>query len=73
MAPTNRVGQRHQINDRVRKKTLGGGKPTRYGTIIEPTIKTDSRGYKVYYYHVQWDDLQSPSLHAQHVLIPLHE
>lgn len=73
MPQINRIGQRHKVNDRVKKRSLGGNKPPRYGTIIEPTIKKDSRGHQVYYYHVQWDDLQSPSLHAQHVLIPLHE
>ena len=66
----NRVGQRYQKNDRVRKKTIGKSKalPPRIGTILDVTVRVDRRGHPAFYYSIQWDDLKSPATHAQHVL-----
>ena len=65
-----RVGQRYQRGDRVKKRTIGGVKPPRFGTVLHATTKNDSRGHQSWYYSVQWDDLKSPSIHAQHALLP---
>ena len=41
---TQRVGQRYHHGDRVKKRTIGGGKPTRYGTVLKPIEDKDRRG-----------------------------
>ena len=43
--------------------------PRRKGKILSVEKRTNSRGYPTYYYQVQWSDLKSPSIHAQHVLL----
>ncbi len=68
-----RVGQRYHQGDRVKKRTAGGNKPPRYGTVLEPIEGKDSRKSKIWYYSVQWDDLKSPAIHAQQSLIPLND
>jgi hypothetical protein len=75
MPELNRVGQRYQKNDRVRKKTVGKKRslPSRIGTIMDVMVKTDKRGHPAFYYSIQWDDLKSPATHAQQVLIPLND
>lgn len=70
---TQRVGQRYHQGDRVKKRTIGGGKPTRYGTVLKPIEDKDRRGSKIWYYSVQWDDLKTPATHAQQSLIPLND
>ena len=75
MTPTNtpRIGQRYHQGDRVKKRTIGGGKSPRYGTILKPIEDKDRRGSQLWYYSVQWDDLKSPATHAQQSLIPLND
>ena len=66
-----RIGQKYQVNDRVLKKTVSASKSmaARTGKVLAVEQRTNSRGYSFYYYHIQWDDLKSPSIHAQHVLL----
>ena len=75
MKPSNqeRVGQRYEKGDRVQKRTAGGNKPPRVGTIKLATEKNDSRGHPSWYYSVLWDGLKSTSIHAQQALIPLND
>jgi len=70
---TQRVGQRYNQGDRVKKRTIGGDRPPRYGTILNPIEDKDRRGSIMWYYSVQWDDLKSPATHAQQSLIPLND
>ena len=72
---SNRVGQRYQKNDRVRKKTLSNSisLPPRIGTVLDVTVRVDRRGHPAFYYSIQWDDLKSPATHAQHVLSRLDD
>ena len=69
----NRVGQRFKEGDRVKKRAIGGTKPPRFGTVLRAITKNDSRGHPAWYYSVQWDDLKSPAIHAQHILIPTND
>ena len=68
-----RIGQRYKEGDRVTKKTVSKSRslPTRRGKILEVEVRKDRRGHPNYYYSIQWDDLKSPAVHAQHVLLPL--
>jgi len=66
-----RVGQRFKKGDRVRKKTIGGTKPPRFGVVLSAQQKPNARGQNFWYYTVQWDDLKSPAIHAQHVLLEI--
>ena len=70
MISSNKVGQKYQLNDRVRKTTVhkSASLPPRVGVILGVEVKKDKKKRPTYYYMVQWDDLKSPSLHAQQVL-----
>ena len=65
-----RIGQRYQVNDRVKKKIISASRSMapRKGRILSVEKKLNKRGQPSFYYQIQWDDLKSPSLHAQHVL-----
>ena len=71
MQTSKRIGQRYQKHDRVRKKTISKSRslPPRIGTVLEVISETNKRGHTIYYYSIQWDDLKSPAVHAQHVLL----
>lgn len=67
------VGQRFQVNDRVRKinrtgftKELPTGE--RIGTIKKAKKVINRVGRTSYYYEIQWDNLKSVSTHHQQVL-----
>ena len=68
-----RIGQRYQVNERVLKKTISASRSMapRKGRILSVEKRLNKRGHVSYYYRIQWDDLKSPSLHAQHVLSSL--
>jgi len=70
---SSRIGQRYQIGDSVLKKTIGKSKslPPRRGVILDVQVKRDRRGHPSYYYSIQWNDLKSPAVHAQQVLMPM--
>jgi hypothetical protein len=70
MTYSEKVGQKYQLNDRVRKTSIhkSASLPTRVGVILGVEVKKDKKRRPSYYYMVQWDDLKSPSLHAQQVL-----
>lgn len=71
MKKQTRIGQKYQVNDQVFKKIISSSQsmPRRKGKILSVEKRTNSRGYPTYYYQVQWSDLKSPSIHAQHVLL----
>ena len=66
-----RIGQRYKKGQRVAKKSISRTRalPSRVGVVLGVEIKKDRRGHPSYYYQVQWDDLKSPALHAQQVLL----
>ena len=65
-----RVGQRYQLGQRVKKRATAISKKPRFGTVLEAIEGSDSRNHPMWYYSIQWDDLKSPSIHAQHALVP---
>ena len=68
-----RIGQRYQVNERVLKKTISASRSMapRKGKILSVEKRLNKLGHVSYYYRIQWDDLKSPALHAQHVLSSL--
>ena len=75
MPNPNRVGQRFDVGDRVLKRRIDGINtrlPKRTGNVVEVVEemkKVKNRApFKHYSYKVIWDDLRSPSLHAQQTL-----
>jgi putative ribosome biogenesis GTPase RsgA len=71
----NRVGQRYQVGDRVKKKTVSStlSLPPLRGAIVEVQKKENKLKHPVYYYKVKWDEKLSSSIHAQHALLPLSD
>lgn len=71
--PEERIGQRYKEGQRVAKKTISKSRslPPRVGVILGVEIKKDRRGHPSYYYKIQWDDLKSPAVHAQQVLLSI--
>ena len=65
-----RIGQRFQVGGRVKKRATAIAKKPRFGTILEAIENSDRRNHPIWYYSVQWDDLKTPSIHAQHALVP---
>lgn len=81
MPNPNRIGQRFVEGDRVLKRRIDNypsvNRPRRTGNIVEvieeeKKIKNRSP-FKHYSYKVLWDDLKSPSLHAQQTLQALDD
>ena len=75
MPNPNRVGQRFVEGDRVTKRRIDGFKTRRTPRtgniveVIEELKKVKNRSpFTHYSYKVLWDDLKSPSLHAQQTL-----
>ena len=71
----NRVGQRYQVGDRVKKITISStiSLPPLKGTIVEVQKKQNKLKHPFYYYKVKWDERLSDSTHAQHALLPLSD
>ncbi len=65
-----RIGQRFQVGDRVKKRATAISKKPRFGIIVEAIEGSDSRNHPMWYYSILWDDLKSPMKHAQHALVP---
>ena len=80
MPNPNRIGQRFMEGDRVSKRRIDGfntNRPKRTGNVVEVVEemkKIKNRNpFKHYSYKVLWDDLKSPSLHAQQTLQALND
>jgi hypothetical protein len=69
------VGDRVRERDRVADDVITPSSPSfsqvrgilgnrRYGVVVGVEIKRSSRGRACKYIHVQWDHLNSPSVHA---------
>ena len=69
--PNKRIGQKYKEGQRVAKKIASKSLslPPRVGVVLGVEIKKDRRGHPSYYYKIQWEDLKSPALHAQQVLL----
>jgi hypothetical protein len=71
----NRIGQRYKAGDRIKKIPLSKSRSfaPRVGVILDVEEREDARGHPRYYYKIRWDDLRTPAIHAQHVLIPVND
>ena len=80
MPNPNRIGQRFIEGDRVSKRRIDGfntNRPKRTGNVVEVVEEMkkikNKNPFKHYSYKVLWDDLKSPSLHAQQTLQALDD
>jgi len=80
MPNPNRIGQRFDVGDRVLKRRIEGINtrlPKRTGNVVEVVEEMkkvkNREPFKHYSYKVIWDDLRSPSLHAQQTLRSLDD
>jgi len=71
MTKYTRIGQKYQINDRVKRLNQYGN--YRYGIITDCICKQNRLNRDYYYYYVKWDLSTRPSLHSQNTLEPAEE
>tara|TARA_R100000654_G_scaffold50425_1_gene76638 strand:+ start:136 stop:354 length:219 start_codon:yes stop_codon:yes gene_type:complete len=64
------VGQKYQINDRVKKRYFSS---YRYGTVLDFYVKENGRGRPYYYYKIKWDNSSRPEPQSQNTLKPAEE
>lgn len=54
-----------QVNNPKTLEIIKKNRTQRYGTVLDYVYQTNRTGRKTPYVQVQWDHLESPSLHAQ--------